>query len=132
MYSFLCGSSLVGIINNIYQPLLCRYIVIKPYGKKFEANRDGLQLVLKGFQDVLQALKFANDLGIVHRDVSYGNIVLHDGCGYLIDWGAASYSSQKGDLTATLLFASLRVCYLHHEGMNLCVFLIARMQSHNL
>ena len=83
---------------------------MKPYGEHLEASKHGLRIVLSALLDVAKTLKFANARGILHRDVKPSNIVLYNDHGYLIDWGIASIAQETTyDLSATLLFCSLRV-----------------------
>ncbi|KAH8813576.1 hypothetical protein DL96DRAFT_1535738 [Flagelloscypha sp. PMI_526] len=50
---------------------------------KFESTKELVQVML----DVLQAHQDAYEIaGILHRDMSPGNWIIHDGRGYLIDW----------------------------------------------
>ncbi|CAI2201162.1 1517_t:CDS:2, partial [Funneliformis geosporum] len=74
-------------------------------------EKHGLKTILMAFRDITKAIKFAYDLKILHRDISFGNIILFQNNGYLIDWGVASNISDitNTTLTATLLFSSIKV-----------------------
>lgn len=85
-------------------------MVMKPYGKLL-GREYGIKTVLTVFRDVALAIEYANRNGILHHDISFGNIILHEDQGYLIDWATASDAGYTSDhpLTMTLLFASVAV-----------------------
>ncbi|CAI2168309.1 3292_t:CDS:2 [Funneliformis geosporum] len=101
------------IVGNLYGTLTNgeKFMVIRPFGEHLEVEKHGLKTILMAFRDITKAIKFAYDLKILHRDISFGNIILFQNNGYLIDWGVASNISDitNTTLTATLLFSSIKV-----------------------
>jgi RIO-like serine/threonine protein kinase len=55
-----------------------------PFGEHLEVTAHGVHGCLKALLDVLKTLKAAADLGIIHRDVSIGNINILSTGMYLI------------------------------------------------
>ncbi|KAF8424469.1 kinase-like domain-containing protein [Terfezia claveryi] len=96
-----------------------RYMVMKPYGKQLELSNDGIGVILGCLYDVARTMELAASYHIFHRDIKPSNIVLHNGCGYLIDWGVATEDSEVNNLSATLAYCSIKVLgYLcaHEQG----------------
>ncbi|CAG8634613.1 9683_t:CDS:2 [Paraglomus occultum] len=93
-------------------------MVMTPFGEHLDVVKHGWHGILKAFQDVAEAMKFANNHGILHRDISYGNIVFYEQHGYLIDWGVAVVGSPEVEnaLTGTILFSSVKVTTKLHEN----------------
>jgi hypothetical protein len=84
-----------------------RCLVLQPLGQELTVDLDAglLYIVLA---DVADALVRARNLGVAHRDVSIGNIVVHNGRGVLIDWHVSAFinDEQVMDYTGTRLFMS--------------------------
>jgi len=97
-----------------------RYITLTPVGVHLEAVSHGLRLCVKAMGDVLRALFEACKLGILHRDVSYANIILHDKDGILLDWHVASmtHSPLSNTLTGTSLFLACDIHLALMDGGN--------------
>ena len=72
------------------------------------------EVILACLHDVAQTMKLADSHGILHRDVKPLNIVVHNGCGYLIDWGVAVEGSEVNNLSATLAYCSIKVWSFYH------------------
>ena len=81
-------------------------MVMTPFGEHLDVGKHGWHGILKAFQDVAEAMKFASNYGILHCDISYGNIVFHEQHSYLIDWGVAVVGSLEVEdaLTGTTQF----------------------------
>ncbi len=66
-----------------------------------EDNLLPIQTVLSVIEQVAGALRYASDLGIVHRDVKPGNIIMmSDGVAKLADFGCAIPVSEMGAVVA--------------------------------
>ncbi|RPB27770.1 hypothetical protein L211DRAFT_845789 [Terfezia boudieri ATCC MYA-4762] len=85
-----------------------RYMVMKPYGKHLELSNDGIGVILGCLYDVARTMELAASYHIFHRDIKPSNIVIHNGCGYLIDWGVATEGSEVNNLSATLAYCSIK------------------------
>ena len=60
-------------------------MIIKPFGEHLEFEKHGTRAILTAFLDVTKAIKFANNLGILHQGISSSNIIFYKNHGYLID-----------------------------------------------
>ncbi len=59
------------------------------------------EILINLFIQILQALQEAHSLGIVHRDIQYGNVLTNGKQAKLIDFGIAKVLHQRMDLTKT-------------------------------
>jgi len=97
---------------------LHHYLIIQPYGEHLPLSGDA-SLVCRVMQHVCEAMRFAyvQHGHLLHRDISYGNIIHADGVGYLIDWHVA-YPLQSTPftdrITGTPLFSSHRLHLRNH------------------
>ena len=97
------------------------YVVMAPYGQHLPLKPDdaGVLLVCTTMMHVCEAMLFAYEQGerLLHRDISYGNIVHSGGAGFLIDWHVAfpEQESPFADrITGTPLFSSHRLHLPNH------------------
>ena len=71
-------------------------IVIKEVGRRLSEYEDSHELV-SVLLDAMVAHKDAWEKAeILHRDISTGNIIIHDGKGILIDWDLSKPRSRLG------------------------------------
>lgn len=76
--------------------LVLAYIEGKPLSKLIAANELSLEQVLKITAQVAGALDAAHAVGIIHRDIKPGNIlVTHDMHPYILDFGLARQETQS-------------------------------------
>ena len=99
---------------------LCYYLVIQPYGEHLPLSADdSAVLVCRVLRNVCEAMQYAyvHHRRLLHRDISYGNIVHSKGVGYLIDWHVA-YPEQAtaftDRITGTPLFSGHRLHFRYH------------------
>ncbi|KLO10695.1 hypothetical protein SCHPADRAFT_999386 [Schizopora paradoxa] len=91
---------------------LCR-IVMKPFGQKLDTF-PSKKVLVRAFGDIVHAIRVLHESGIVHRDISFRNILLyeHEGVlrGVLIDYDYAVSFERAASIakrTGTLPFLSL-------------------------
>lgn len=90
--------------------LLCRYIIIQPFGNTPSLSKHGLKSIMSVFYDITCTIHKATALGVYHRDIKPENLIVYDSRGYTIDWGiATSDLAQDDEISATLAFTSLRI-----------------------
>ncbi|RPB19639.1 hypothetical protein L211DRAFT_853024 [Terfezia boudieri ATCC MYA-4762] len=77
------------------------------YGKHLQLSNDGIGVIIGCLYDVARTL--AALYHIFHRDIKPSNIVIHNGCGYLIDWGMETEGSEVNNLSATLAYCSIKL-----------------------
>ena len=73
------------------------YMVIKPYGRLL-AGYDDPVIIAQTVLDAAVAIRGAAKLGVLHRDISFGNLVTHEGrceSSEIIN-GSASISVDQG------------------------------------
>jgi len=71
-------------------------------GSLLEPRQRSREDLLRIFDQVAEALDFANDRDVIHRDLKPGNVLLDDqGNAYLADFGLAKTMEGSRDLTAT-------------------------------
>ena len=77
-----------------------------------------IRTILCVFRDITTAINHASALKIYHRDIKPANLIIHDGHGYLIDWGVATSggTGYENEFSATLAFASLNVLEIIRAG----------------
>jgi serine/threonine protein kinase len=95
------------------------FIIIQPYGSLLPlGDHASAPLVLRVFSDVCEAMRFAYEQGqLLHRDISYGNIVYVNENGFLIDWHVAKpqqATSFTDRITGTPLFTAHRLFFDRH------------------
>ncbi|KAJ3038357.1 hypothetical protein HDV00_000778 [Rhizophlyctis rosea] len=89
-------------------------MIMSPLGEHLEAVKHGVRQCISAMKDVLNTLAVLASHGIIHRDVSYGNIVLHNGKGILIDFHASTMDIHENDRPPfTMLFAPIEVHTAH-------------------
>lgn len=98
---------------------LHHYIIIQPYGTLLPLGDDASASLICGvFIDVCEAMRFAYETQrILHRDISYGNIVRVEDKGYLIDWHVAHPQQATcftDRITGTPLFTAHRLHFPEH------------------
>jgi hypothetical protein len=82
-------------------------IVLQPLGQALCVNL-GAGTLFTVLADVAEALVYARARSVAHRDVSFGNIIVYQGRGVLIDWHVAALESdtQVIEYVGTRLFMS--------------------------
>ncbi|KIY63281.1 hypothetical protein CYLTODRAFT_382513 [Cylindrobasidium torrendii FP15055 ss-10] len=102
--------------------LLHYRLVIKEFGislSEFQSTRQFALCLLHG----VEAHKGACDVGILHRDISVGNIIIYEGSGLLIDWERAKRFSDNGPVatkcTGTRQFMSIHILQQAENGETL-------------
>lgn len=79
--------------------------LVRPYvGKNLEKLRNVVepQAVLQRFRGIVDAVKYANDREVVHRDIKPNNVTVNDdGTPYLVDFGICAYDESEVGLTST-------------------------------
>ena len=58
-----------------------------PYGQHPTLSFHELRTILCVFRDITTAINHTSAQLIYHRDIKPANLIVHDGHGYLIDWG---------------------------------------------
>jgi serine/threonine protein kinase len=98
---------------------LHHYLIIRPHGSLLPLGEDAsAPLVCRVLADVCEAMRFAYERQrLLHRDISYGNIVHVGSQGYLIDWHVAypqQATSFTDRITGTPLFTAHRLHFPDH------------------
>ena len=81
------------------------YLVTPYVGKNLEKLRNVVepQAVLQRFRGIVDAVKYANDREVVHRDIKPNNVTVNDdGTPYLVDFGICAYDESEVGLTSTM------------------------------
>ncbi|KAG1726334.1 hypothetical protein EDD22DRAFT_961450 [Suillus occidentalis] len=82
--------------NTVTTPHILHRLVLDIVGRKLTKFESSHQLV-QSIRDALIAHKDTHDLAkLLHRDLSVGNVVIHDGIGILIDWDLAKLITIQG------------------------------------
>ena len=84
---------------------------MSPMGEHLEASKHGARHCIAVMKDIAQTLHQLASNGILHRDVSFGNILTHDNRGLLIDFHVSTLVDSPiiQPLTFTMLFAAVEV-----------------------
>ncbi|KAJ3402330.1 hypothetical protein HDV05_008596, partial [Chytridiales sp. JEL 0842] len=83
--------------NCFYYGRQASYIILKPVGELLELPKHGPRVCLVAMRDALSAIQHASSCQILHRDISYGNVVTVNGRGYLIDWNVSQAMGDADD-----------------------------------
>ncbi|KAJ3053185.1 hypothetical protein HK097_004841 [Rhizophlyctis rosea] len=86
-------------------------MIMTPVGEQLEAKEHGTRLCIAVMKDIAQTLVHLANNGILHRDVSFGNILTYNKRGSLIDFHVSTFveSPVTQPLTFTKLFAAVEV-----------------------
>jgi len=98
------------------------FLLMEPFGRHLGMGSDEpIEILCRVFSDVCDAMEYAFlKLNLLHRDISYGNIVMIDRPqlqGVLIDWHVASEVQQEAHrdrITGTPLFTAHRLHFPNH------------------
>jgi len=108
-----------GCPEAIVAPLMGNdYLLVTPLGDPLGMAPDlAASEACRLLHDVATALEFASDNGVLHCDVSYGNIVKCGSQGVLIDWHVARSASEtvEGLQIGTTLFCSTKTGLPDHK-----------------
>jgi serine/threonine protein kinase len=86
------------------------FLVLQPQGRPLIFSLPE-KIILNVLADASEALVRAAESGVIHRDVSLGNIIVHECRGVLIDWHAACVKSAAKENVppyGTIAYASRR------------------------
>lgn len=95
-----------------FLPQFHNYLVVKPRGEHLSVLTP-VDLICSVFSHVCDTIAFAYEHGrmLLHRDISFGNIVYYEHKGLLIDWHVAARHDPdrvpgEHSITGTLMFTS--------------------------
>eukprot|EP00611_Tribonema_gayanum_P012108 TRINITY_DN2265_c0_g1_i4.p1 TRINITY_DN2265_c0_g1~~TRINITY_DN2265_c0_g1_i4.p1 ORF type:complete len:596 (-),score=102.79 TRINITY_DN2265_c0_g1_i4:206-1993(-) len=91
------------------------YMVMRPLGQHISDTADPA-LIVQVVQDVASVIEHIAQLGLLHRDISPSNIIVHNNRGFLLDYHVAcevaTAARAPTRLTGKLVYSSLSL----HEG----------------
>jgi len=109
-------SGTLQLARDPNKPETWKYLAMRPLGEHLRST-DPVQRIASCFRDVAQVMLEAYmRADVLHRDISHGNIVVHGGRGYLVDWHIAEERvniTRAHKVTGTMLYCSIRS---HDEG----------------
>ncbi|KAJ1718643.1 hypothetical protein LPJ53_006401, partial [Coemansia erecta] len=92
-----------GILIPDFRGFRLEYLIVEDCGQRIfdsidSIQKEGLGQIVKSLvEQVSECLVLAHSNGILHRDISPGNIAVRDGVARVIDWGYAKIFDFSGD-----------------------------------